>query len=221
MKRKLILFCVILVSLGVSGQVHYIGFQGGLNLSNISSDDEIDSKFRNGFSSGLNYELVFPKKMTLGADLLYITQGYKNELIFRDELGNPTGGNATFKDFYDYLSLPLKVGYITGNRIKGFAKIGINTAVLLRARMIMPTFDVQSQVSGEEIFNVTKSVKKLDFGGIIELGAGFKLNEKFEIMALAGYRHSFTSFSNQVYAERLTMKHYAINFSLGIKYKLR
>jgi len=221
MKRKLILLSVFVISINVSGQLHYIGLQGGLTFSNISDDDFVEnSKFRKGITSGLNYEFQFSRNLLIGADLLYVQSGYLSDLIFMDEIGNVIREKAVVKDYYDYLSLPIKLGYEIGNKIKGFVRIGINTSILLKAQMIIPTFDDNFQETGEYKLDVTNDVRKLDLGGIIELGGRYELNEKFELISLIGYRHSFTTSTSSTYFESQVMKHYSFNISIGLKYKL-
>jgi len=221
MKRKLILLSVFVISMNVSGQFHYIGLQGGLIISNISDDDFVEnSKFRKGITTGLNYEFQFSRNLLIGADLLYTQNGYLSDLVFMDETGNIIREKAVVKDYYYYLGLPIKLGYEIGNKIKGFAKIGINTSIILKAQMIIPTFDDNFEETGEYKIDVTNDVKKLDLGGIIELGGRYELNEKFELISLIGYRHSFTTFTSPTFFESQVMKHYSFKISIGLKYKL-
>ena len=203
----------MVISINVAGQFHYIGVQGGLNLSNITNNDFIDNtKWRNGIITGLNYEFRFPGNLLIGADLLYIQNGFRSDLILTDEDGNILDKSA-IKDNFDYLNLPIKFGYEIGTKkIKGFGKIGINTSMLLKAQTIIPYLD--------DGYKLTNDVSKFDLGGIIEIGAGYEINDNFEIVSLVGYRHSFTTLTSPSYFESKIMKHYSFSISVGLKYKL-
>jgi hypothetical protein len=210
MKSKVILICLLGISTNIIGQVHYIGLQTGLNISNVYADDDYfkDSEFRKDISFGVNYNLLFQNKISIGADILYIPQGYK-----------VTWGNGYLYDFYNFLNLPIKVGHEIGNRFKVFTKVGISPSVLLKAKMTISMYNDQSQKMNEETF-INKDAKKFDFGGIVTLGTEYEF-KIFGIMAMADYRYSFTSFTNPIYYGKYTMKHYSINLSIGIKYKLK
>jgi hypothetical protein len=203
------LICIILISNNIDSQVHYIGLQTGVNISNVKSDNNFfeNSENRKGISFGMNYELLFQNRISIGTDILFIPQGY---IVTR--------GNDYQKDFYNFLNLPVKIGYNIGNRFNFFTRVGFSPSVLLNAKMTIRYYDPQSQTIEVITFN-NKDAKKFDFAGIVSLGAGYELN-KIGIFALADYRHSFTSFTNPMYYERLVMKHYAVNFSIGIKYRL-
>jgi hypothetical protein len=86
--------------------------------------------------------------------------------------------------------------------------------------MTIPILDNQSQKVVENTF-INEAAQKFDFGGIVTLGTEYEFN-KLVIMGMADYRHSFTSFTNSIYYDNITaMKHYAINFTIGVKYKLK
>jgi hypothetical protein len=174
----------------------------------LDSDFLKDREFRKSISFGVNYELLFFDNISLETQILYIQQGYKL----------PTG-NVFINDFYNFLNFPVKVGYEFGNRCKFFTKVGISPSVLLNAKMTIPILDNQSQKIDENTF-INKDAKKFDFGGVVTLGAKYDF-KKFVIMTMVDYRQSFTSFVNPIYFDNITsMKHYAINFSMGVKYKL-
>lgn len=219
MKTKLILFCLYLISLNVSGQIHSIGVQGGMNLSNISHDFIKNSNYRKGISAGVNYEFQFSKHLLIGADLMYVQKGYHGDLIFTDQDGVVIGSSLT-KDHYNYISLPLKAGYVIGNRIKVYAKIGISTSLVIKAKSIIPEFNSYWQQSGDYEVDYTGKAKKIDLGGIIEVGAGFKLSEKIQFNLFTGYNHSLTSVTGPDFFESQSIKHRSFYISGALMYKL-
>lgn len=219
--KGLFLMVLSVISINTFGQVHSIGIQGGVNLTNLTSFNTFgDSKFRTGIIGGFNYEFLFQGKYTLGADILYNQQGFTEKDIFTDDTGNPTGKTAEIKFDYDYLSLPLQIGYTLGNKIKGFAKIGVCPSVLLKAATTTPKVDVQGSLIRYETFDVKDKVSKFDLAGLIELGAGYVLNDNLEFFSSLTYRKSVTTFSNADYFKDSKMRHYGYSLAIGLKYKL-
>jgi hypothetical protein len=103
--------------LKVAGQNHLIGVKGGVNSTNITSSNFISqSDSRTGPTAGLTYEFLFKKHFSIGADLIYNQRGFTNDLVFTDNLGNPTGEKYTTTFDYDYVSLPIKTGFNIGTK---------------------------------------------------------------------------------------------------------
>ena len=221
--KKILLMILTGISMNVFGQVQLIGIQGGVNMTNQSSPNIFkDSKFRTGIIGGLNYEFIFKSKYSLGADLLYSQKGFNDKMIFVDDNGNPTGITSDLKYYYDYLSLPLKIGYSSGDKLKGFVKIGICPSVLLKAEMTTPKVNNNGNYIGNETTDATNNASKLDLGGLIELGAGYGLNNTLDLFSSITYNHSLTTFSNSKndYFSDAKMRHYGFSLAMGIKYKL-
>jgi len=219
--KKLLMIILTGISMNVSGQVHSIGIQFGSNLTNLTASNSFaDSKFRTGIIGGFNYEFLFKNKYSLGADLLYSQQGFKDNVTFTDESGNIIGGNAETNFYYDYLVLPIKFGYSIGHNLKGFAKIGVCPSILLKAETTLPKVYSEGNVAGYEAFDVKDNVSKFDLGGLIELGADYGVRDNLKLVTSVSFRQSITTFSNSDYFSECKMRHYGIALSLGLKYNL-
>lgn len=72
----------------------------------------------------------------------------------------------------------------------------------------------------ENIQDSPNGVSKFDFGGLIELGCGYELTDKFELFSSLAYRKSLMTFSNANYFDTSKMRHYGYSISIGLKYKL-
>ena len=215
--RKIITLLIVLFTVPVFGQNHFIGLKGGINWTNVISDNFLsDNDYRNGFIGGLTYEYEFKKKFHLGLDLVYAQKGFKNDVIFTDETGNPIGEKATSNFNYDYLSLPIKGGFSLGNNFAGFLNLGIVPSLLINAETIIPTFE---NIDGET-FDVTKNVTKFDFGGLIEIGGSYEFKERFLLFTSFAYQQSFTTITNEDYFPNGKAKHYGMTLLLGLKYAL-
>jgi len=214
--RYLLLMGLILFSVSGFGQVHRVGVQGGINLSNFTSDIEFgDKKFKAGLVSGFNYEYTFPGKLTLGADLLYSQQGYKDEIavLTVQDISWISG----IKLAYDYISLPLKVGYTWGEQVKGFVKTGLCPSVLIRGEYWY--LDKNFPGSPKEGYAYERA-PKFDLGALVELGAAYAIKNDMELFSSLTYRKSFTTISSENHFQGLDMKHYLFSLSFGLKYKL-
>ena len=217
--RKIITVLTIVISIPTFGQDHFIGLRGGINWTNVNSSNFISNNDnRTGFNSGLTYQYYLSKRFNLGIDLLYFQRGFTSEIVFRDEFGNPTGESATSRFNYDYLSVPLKGGIVIGDKFSGFANLGIVPSLLLDATTTTPEIE---GIIGETTNNVTDIVTKFDIGGLVEIGANYKVAPDFLLSATFGYQHSFTSITNDNYFSNATVRHYGMVLSIGLKYALK
>ena len=217
--RKIITLLIVLFTVPVFGQNHFIGMKGGLNRMNVNSSNFISNNDnRTGFNSGLTYQYILNERFNLGTDLLYFQRGFTNDIVFTDEFGNPTGESATSRFNYDYLSVPLKGGIVIGNKFSGFANLGIVPSLLVDATTITPAIE---GVQEETVYNVTDRVTKFDLGGLVEIGANYKITPDFLLSATFGYQHSFTSITNDDYFRISEVHHYGMVLSFGLKYALK
>ena len=212
--KNLTLIMLLIFPLPVVGQNHFLGLKGGVNWTNATSTFLVDNNNRTGFSGGLTYEYRLKKHFIIGADLLYLQNGFTNDITFTDKNGNPIGEKGRSDFNYDYISFPLKGGFIMGNRIEGFVNLGIVPSILIDAKTVVPTFD------GHETFNVTDRVTKFDFGGLIEIGGNFKFNDRLFLLTSLTYQHSFTTLTNPDYFADDKITLYGMTLSIGLKYAL-
>ena len=89
--------------------------------------------------------------------------------------------------------------------------------MLINAETIIPTFE---NIDGET-FDVTDKVKKIDFGGLIEIGGSYKFKERFLLFTSFAYQQSFTTITNEDYFSNGKAKHYGMTLSIGLKYALK
>lgn len=219
--KKVLLLMMVLATICVIGQNHLLGIKGGIGLTNISENNfPGDYSNRIGSMGGLTYEYLLSEQFSLGADLLFNQRGFRSYLIFTDDLGNPTGEKALFKDNYNYLSLPLKAGFKTNSKIYTFANIGLVPSVLTCAEIIQPQFDAALHVNGHETIEFTDRATKFDMAAMAEIGAGTKFKERYWMYASFGYQHSFTTITNDIYFTTSKIWHKGMTFSLGIMYAL-
>jgi hypothetical protein len=219
--KKVPFILFIAFSINTFGQKHAIGIQGGLNLTHLTAKESFDDiGFRTGFKGGLAYELKFRDRYQFGAGLLYSQQGFTDKFIFMDDFGNVTGESENFEYNYDYLKLPLKLGYEIGGKLKLVPRVGLVPSILIQAEVFLPIFDSEWNIIGKETIKTTDKVSKFDFAGLLELGFDYGLSEKLWLCSSVAYERSITTFSNADYFAGNKMRHYGFSLSVGLKRSL-
>lgn len=220
MTKIVLLVCFVGLSITAFCQVQTIGFQSGFNISKLSADYYFtNSKSRVGFVGGLKYEYAH-NRLILGADALYNQMGFVEKTTFTDESGNIKLEDFESKFNYDYLSVPLKLGYSFGNKLRIVPMLGIQPSFLLRAKTT-GLINNAEQSMRSEVFDVKDHVTKFDCAGLVELELDFALMPNIDVFASCSGKYSLTKFSNSDYFPEGNMKHHAFAFSLGLKYTLK
>ncbi len=216
--KHLFLFILITSTLKVAGQNHFIGVKGGASRTNITSSNFVNQHdYRPGFTAGLTYEYLLKRHFTVGADLIHTQRGFTNDIVFTDKAGNPTGEKHTSKFNYDYTALPVKAGLNVGSTLYGFANMGVIPSLLGNARTTTPTIITDGKVTGNETFDVTSRVSEFDLAGLVEIGGGYKIRNRYWVFAAAEYQRSFTTITNSTYFADSKIRHNGMALTMGLK----
>ena len=90
--KKTIIVLILLSTLPVFGQTHFIGVKGGLNLTNNTAGNMFHpDTYRAGFTGVLSYDYIFKNNINIGVALLYAQKGNKLDLNLTDQYGNSLG----------------------------------------------------------------------------------------------------------------------------------
>ncbi len=216
--KNIFLFILTISTLKVAGQNHFIGVKGGANSTNITSSNFLSqTDSRTGLAAGLTYEFLINKHFSIGSDLIYNQRGFTNDIVFTDNLGNPTGEKYTTKFNYDYISLPIKTGFNFGTKLYGFTNIGVIPSLLVDAKTTTPTFDTDGKLTGNETFDVTSRVTKFDFAGLAEIGGGYKFKDRYWLFTSFAYQYSFTTITNSNYFANSKIRYNGMALTIGLK----
>lgn len=220
--KKLIALISLLINLNAFSQNQLIGLKAGANFSNVTNNIfSPNNEFRNGIAVGITYDYWTQKHLFFGAEIIYNQLGFGNKIVFTDETGSPTGEEFKTKFNYDYISMPIKAGLKMGNKISGLINIAAVPSFLVSANIITPKLDENGKLLGADTYNSTKNVNRFDLAGMAEIGALYKIKEKYFIQASAGYFRSFTSITNSNYFPNIQINQSAFNLSIGLKYLLK
>lgn len=214
--KTIILIVLVLLSVGATAQTHLAGVTGGVTRANVVSGrflDSTDPVYR--ISGGVTYELLL-KKISFGADIVYAQHGFAEE--FESLPGD--SDEFTYRYHYDYLSIPIKVGYTNfnrGNGTFGFIKAGVIPSLLMNAKTEIPRLNEDAEIIGERTVDVTDEVSAFDLAGHVEIGGGHKITNKLWVTLSFAYRHSITSIANARYFGNAGIRHNGFGAYLGLR----
>lgn len=181
-----------------TAQGNWAGLTAGVGLLNASTSIGEDRLALPGFSAGIVYDRHSKSNLIYGAELLYEQRGFGTELTVMDAQGNVTGELYTTRFRYNYISLPITIGYKIGKRGYGFGNAGVVPAFLVTAKTVVPWFNIDSEYTGDTTFTV-KTASKFDIAGLAEIGIGYEFGRQLTFGASIRFQHSITSLTNDLY----------------------
>jgi hypothetical protein len=215
MMKNFLVPVLIFIATTSFAQNQLVGMKGGISWSNIHSKEISTDAFRTGFTLGLTYENRIKQHLLVGGELLYQQRGYREYLQWVDDLGDLVDDSGKDKFNCNYLSLPLKVGYVNGNKLSWFANVGFVPSILIEAKHVFPEIFVDTNI------DVTQYVQKFDLAGLAEVGGNLQISEKLIISVSFSYQHSLSTFDSPEYFDGVDARHYGMILSCGVKYVLR
>lgn len=169
-----LLLCSFLKVIAVQGQDNKsfrVGLKGGLNLSQFSKPNGTESKILPSYAIGVTLQQKLSQRVSINLDALYSKQGNTIKSI--------SSSNTDLKFKYDYLILPISIGYFF-KELPITIKAGVQAGFLLRNQYQNPTLNV---------LTVIPFLKKQDFGWL--LSADYQINKHWN--AEIKYYQSFSS----------------------------
>ncbi len=221
--KEFALLFLAIVSLKLYAQNNYIGIYSGINLSTINRGNLAfkDPIAIISYAGGLSFEHAFKRHFLFTTGISYNRFGFKQQFDFTDNFANPVG-QFPMNFYYDYLSLPITLGYKMGDKMFISINAGLSPSYLIDAKHV---FELPSQVYAynginTETTNYTSSLNRFDLGGILTVGCGLKFKNRYIINSDVSYRHSFPSISNSKYFSHDEIKNFGLSISVGLKYAI-
>ena len=211
MIKRLLLFSLIIYFYSTQAQQLLVGIKSGLGINNTNSDAFTDKVNKYSVQGGFTFDYIAKSKVLIGADVLYCQRGFGNNYLFADNIftGSP-GGTSTVYFNFNYISIPLKVGYAFGDKLNGYGNIAI-----IPSYLISGSFSETGYSSDR-----TSVMNKKDLAGQIELGMGYYIAPKLNLTLSGSYYNSVTSASTYKFFNGYSIRNYGLVFSVGLKYKL-
>lgn len=214
---KTLAFAIFMSISAVAVAQTFIGVKAGLNITDVNANVKMKPAFRT--SGGFTFERFLGEKTSLGADFLFFQRGARVDLVF--ETG-PNGPGAVTSDVhynYDYLSLPIKVSRLFGEKRRIFGSVGLVPSFLLKAEA-----KLKNNRSGNTTLSDTKeelqNVKPFDLAGQVEGGLNFPMGDKYSLFGSAAFQYSINRVNEQNFFDGSNVRHYGFIISGGVKMKL-
>ena len=214
-----------LMSLALPGaaQRHWVGVVGGVGRTNVTSSNFTGStNHQYQGVGGITYEYFLSEHISVEADLVYAPRGFVDSL----DSNTPPENNVGFQYSYDYLSIPLKVGFndfreaAFGFTVVSFAKVGLIPSWLIRAETELPFLVISGSPLPARTVNVTSRVSPFDLAGFAEIGVGGNVVGALWWTMSVTYQHSITSITNDDYFADTSLWHRGIWLMIGMKHRI-
>lgn len=212
---KLLLLLSILTCFShkIYSQHYYLGYHFGFCRNGVKSNGNLIGTSQHNFSTGLTFNYTSVKKLRLGAEVLYEKRGFN--VGYTVILKNFDERFITNYHHQNYLSIPLKIGRQAGNKIHGYADIGLVPAFHLKSTFRYPRTDSSFNITGEITENEQLAIRPFDLGALIDFGVGYNLTDKISILSSIRIQNSLFEFSKDY-----QMSHRAATLFLSFRYKL-
>ena len=219
--KKILAAFLVSISLNVYGQKHYLGIEGGVNLTNATPDySYVLNAKRVGFTGGFTYDYLLLPWLSLGTGIIYQTRGHSEQDYSYDMNGHWQGYAGETQIKYNYLNAPVKVGFNVGKKFYIFGDIGVVPALLLNAKALHYDFDSLEGPVLTDTWNDKPYIKMFDLAPMFDFGFGYKFKTKYWIFAKYAYQKSITDYIKEDDAFDENMKHHGRAVTIGIKYGL-
>ena len=218
-KCNLLLIVFALYSLNLFAQGNYIGINANAGLVNVNGVNNSSSKFLFVLNPSLSFQSISQNNFLFAIDLMYETKGNSYTQLKTDPNGATLNGTYTVKFRYNYIALPIKVGYHSGGKLFGIVAGGLNPSFFLNEYFYTPTFDANNNQNGSKTIQITSNNSRekmnvFDLAPFAEFGGGIKFNQKISLQSVFKFQYSLTSFN------QFNPHHYGISLSVGLKYCL-
>lgn len=208
--KKIILSVAAIFAFGVvNAQEVKFGAKAGLNLANLTGDVE-DASTKVGFNVGGFVEIKISDKFVFQPELLFSTQGAKEDYSIDYGDGEVEKSESTLK--LNYLNIPLMAKYYVADKFSLEAGPQVGFLMSAKADVDYTYSDGEGyteSVSGST--DVKDSFKSIDFG--LNLGAGYDFSDNFS----AGVRYNLglSSISDDSESD---VKNAVISIGVGYKF---
>ena len=212
MRIGILLAGLLAVSMVGFSQKQLVGFKMGPGFTDAGGDLFKDTQNRIGLNIGFTYDYSLSDNLSLGSEILYSSRGFRDDFF-----AGSAQGDAKVTEFnYDYIAVPIKISYSGKSRFYFFNSVGLVPAFLISAKTKVPA------IGGSEArtVDVKDRVPAVNFAGLLEVGAGYALNDRYRVFTSFSGQISFFKFSSDEYFDDEIMRHYGFTFAAGIKYTI-
>lgn len=216
--KRFSLIIVGLLSFASFAQLHTVGFHAGAMGTSLGSNfGNGDATHKIDFIGGLNYQYRFTSAFVLGGNLEYTQYGAKVPVDFYNVYGEYVATENSSWD-WNYLSIPLIVGYEMGGKISFKPKAAIVPSILTRAVYNFQPYEGSTLSPYKDSYY--SSAQKIDFGALIGLDVSARFHSGF-VFASVDYRQSITTVNTDEYFPTSINDNYrnrGLALSMGVRF---
>lgn len=221
-KLIFILAVVLLVAQEANSQTPYrqFGVKTGLN---IASADFVPGSVTTaplnpgallGGNFSFTFDRVFLRFITMGFELNYINRGYKLPVTYTDVNGVPLGQiNMTYR--FNYVGLPIKLGFQVGNKNYFFGNVALVSAILSKAVSEVDPNPSLGVVGGSS--NIYPSAQQYAFSKQVELGMGVTPVRNMKFYFSLSKQFAMTNFYDNTSTQAWNFKPNDLAINVGMK----
>ena len=180
--KNILLIAAITISSLATAQMENITFgaKAGLNIASVTGDIGENSDSRISFHLGAVARYDIDDKLSIQPELLYSSQGAKNEDSYED-LGTSITTNTTWK--VDYILLPVMAKFYVseGLSLEAGPQIGFLASANADTDVTVRDNAAEVSVSNSSSTDVKDELKSIDFA--FNLGLGYKLDNGLNFAA--------------------------------------
>lgn len=202
----------------IFGQVNSFGLINGVSFSTVSSRNFLnDISFKYGYSGGFEFVHSFENRVHLKTGLIYSQKGFRTVFYTTDNWGNPVNFGAKSSYNYNYVSIPLSIGYQYGSSFFGEIDVGISFEGLVNSnsRLLIGNDEILSKS--------TKEVNPFDICPNISLGQGYCFKNELSIILFTEFSHGILQLNNVDYfsGSHILNKNFFLRFTLRKSFNMK
>ena len=219
MKKYLLILCLALSSFSFA-QLHSVGFHGGGMLTSLgNSFGNGESKPKIDFTGGLNYQYRFTSHLTLGANLEYTQFGAQIPVQFFDSWGVFITESYSSWD-WNYVSVPLIVGYEMGGKISYKPKFALVPSILNRAVYNFKSYEGTTLAPYKDSYY--SEANKFDLAAMVGIDFAARFHSGVVFLSIDA-RYSATKVNNDNFFSTSLFdayRHRSISTCFGVRFNL-
>jgi len=162
-----------------------IGIEAGPTFAQTVREDIDHYNTLNAGSVGVFYDFK-KNNFTSTFGLGYLNKGFRQELVYTNEIGTVLGEGAIERVRHNYLSISEIVGLEFGeNKLFGLAGIGVRASVYSNTIVSSPSFLLNDGTTVQGYKWELDYLNLIDVSALLRLGVGFR-SEKGNVFQISG-----------------------------------
>ena len=192
----------------------YLGAEGGAGIAALRGDMYDQRSPLLGYAGGVFVQYNFERVFSIRTGWSYDLKGTGFETQARAD--STRWENVRAKSKFNYLTVPLLLGFRFGEDINYFVNVGPYAGFLLKQTTYVPPVENRPVVITDD----TRSFRGAEFGLSVGVGVSYPVMERFVLSAEIRNNLGLTNINDHYISESKSVRTNAVNLMLGVAYKL-